>query len=75
MYIPGVTCNTDNGSACDMNVNKDHDKSPNHARDKGPSHMDVRSMVLEELHQALYSVHLGYQKTITTTRKFYFCLD
>ena len=27
---------------------------------------------MDEIHQALYSGHLGYQKTIATTRKQYF---
>ena len=33
---------------------------------------DLRRVVMDEIHQALYSSHLGYQKTIATTRKYYF---
>ena len=29
---------------------------------------------MDEIHQALYSRHLGYQKTISTARKQYFWL-
>ena len=32
----------------------------------------LRRVVMDEIHQALYSGHLGSQKTIATTRKQYF---
>ena len=32
----------------------------------------LRRAVMDEIHQALYSGHLGYQKTIATARKQYF---
>lgn len=32
----------------------------------------MRKQVLDELHQALYSAHLGYQKTMIVARKSYF---
>ena len=32
----------------------------------------LRIVVMDEIHQALYSGHLGYQKTIATARKQYF---
>ena len=33
---------------------------------------DLRRVVMDEIHQALYSGHLGYQKTIAIARKQYF---
>ena len=33
----------------------------------------LRRIVMDEIHQAPYSGHLGYQKTIATARKQYFC--
>ena len=32
----------------------------------------LRRVVMDEIYQAPYSGHLGYQKTITTARKQYF---
>ena len=32
----------------------------------------LRRVVMDEIHQTSYSGHLGYQKTIATTRKQYF---
>ena len=32
----------------------------------------LRRVVMDEIHQTLYSGHPGYQKTIATTRKKYF---
>ena len=37
-----------------------------------PNVADLRRFVMDEIHQALYSGHPGYQKTIATTRKQYF---
>ena len=34
--------------------------------------VDLRRVVMDEIHQALYSGHPGYQKTIATARKQYF---
>src|SRR5713101_4413041 len=34
----------------------------------------LRRVVMDEIHQALYSGHPGYQKTIATARKQYFWL-
>ena len=33
---------------------------------------NLRIIVMDEIHQAPYFGHLGYQKTIATTRKHYF---
>ena len=37
-----------------------------------PDVVDLRRVVMDEIHQAPYSGHPGYQKTITTARKQYF---
>ena len=37
-----------------------------------PSVADLRRVVMDEIHQAPYSGHPGYQRTIATTRKQYF---
>ena len=37
-----------------------------------PSVADWRRIVMDEIHQAPYSCHPGYQKTIATARKQYF---
>ena len=37
-----------------------------------PDVADLRRVVMDEIHQAPYSGHPGYQKTITTARKQYF---
>ena len=37
-----------------------------------PNVEDLRRIVMDEIHQAPYSDHPGYQKTISTTRKQYF---
>ena len=37
-----------------------------------PNVADLRRVVMDEIHQAPYSRHLGYQKTIATARKKYF---
>ena len=37
-----------------------------------PNVVDLRRIVLDKIHQAPYSDHPGYQKTIATTRKQYF---
>ena len=37
-----------------------------------PNVADLRMIVMDEIHQAPYSGHPGYQKTIATTRKKYF---
>ena len=34
-----------------------------------PNVSDLRRVVMDEIHQAPYSGHLGYQKTIATARK------
>ena len=34
-----------------------------------PNVADLRRVVIDEIHQDLYSSHLGYQKTIATARK------
>ena len=34
-----------------------------------PNVADLRRVVMDEIHQALYSSHPGYQKTIATARK------
>ena len=39
-----------------------------------PNVVDLRRVVMDEIHQALYSSHPGYQKTIATARKQYFWL-
>ena len=39
-----------------------------------PNVIELRRVVMDEIHQAPYSGHPGYQKTIATTRKQYFCL-
>ena len=36
---------------------------------------DFRRFVMDEIHQAPYFFHLGYQKTIATARKQYFWLE
>ena len=38
-----------------------------------PDVADLRRVVMDEIHQAPYSGHPGYQKTIATARKQYFC--
>ena len=37
-----------------------------------PNVADLTRMVMDEIHQAPYSCHPGYQKTIATARKQYF---
>ena len=37
-----------------------------------PNVEDLRRIVIDEIHQALYSGHPGYQKTISTVKKQYF---
>ena len=37
-----------------------------------PNVADLRRIVMDEIHQAPYSSHLVYKKTIATTRKQYF---
>ena len=37
-----------------------------------PNVVDLRRVVMDEIHQALYSGHPGYQKTIAMARKQYF---
>ena len=37
-----------------------------------PNVAELRRVVMDEIHQAPYSGHPGYQKTISTTRKKYF---
>ena len=37
-----------------------------------PNVADLRRVVMNEIHQALYSNHPGYQKTIAIARKQYF---
>ena len=37
-----------------------------------PDATDLRRIVMDEIHQAPYSSHLGYQKTIATAKKQYF---
>ena len=37
-----------------------------------PNMADLRRIVMDEIHQALYSGHPGYHKTIATARKQYF---
>ena len=37
-----------------------------------PNVVDPRRIVMNEIHQAPYSGHPGYQKTIATTREQYF---
>ena len=37
-----------------------------------PKVVDLRRVVMDEIHQAPYSGHPGYQKTIATARKQYF---
>ena len=37
-----------------------------------PNVVDLRRVVMDEIHQAPYSGHPGYQKTIATARKQYF---
>ena len=37
-----------------------------------PNVADLRGIVMDEIHQAPYFGHLGYQKTIATSRKPYF---
>ena len=37
-----------------------------------PNVADLRRVVMDEIHQAPYSGHPGYQKTIATSRKQYF---
>ena len=37
-----------------------------------PNVADLRRIVMDEIHQAPYSSHPGYQKTIATARKQYF---
>ena len=34
---------------------------------------DLRRVFMDEIHQTLYSGHPGYQKTIATAKKQYFC--
>ena len=34
-----------------------------------PNAIDLRRVVMDEIHQTPYSSHLGYQKTIATARK------
>ena len=40
--------------------------------DEVVNHFWVLTVVMDEIHQAPYSGHLGYQKTIATARKKYF---
>ena len=37
-----------------------------------PDVADLKRVVMDEIHQALYSCHPGYQKMIDTARKQYF---
>ena len=37
-----------------------------------PNVEDFRRIVMDEIHQDPYFGHLGYQKTIATTKKYYF---
>ena len=37
-----------------------------------PNSGDIRKMVLKEMHNVSYVGHLGYLKTITTIRKWYY---
>ena len=37
-----------------------------------PNIADLRRVVMDEIHQAPYSSHQGYHKTISTSRKQYF---
>ena len=37
-----------------------------------PSVADLRRVIMDEIHQAPYSSHPGYQKTIAIARKQYF---
>ena len=37
-----------------------------------PNVAELRRVFMDEIHQAPYSGHPGYQKTIATTRKHYF---
>ena len=39
-----------------------------------PNVASLRRIVMDEIHQAPYSGHPGYQKIIATARKQYFCL-
>ena len=39
-----------------------------------PNVVDLRRNVIDEIHEAPYSGHLRYQKTISTARKQYFWL-
>ena len=40
-----------------------------------PNVANLRRVVMDEIHQAPYSGHPGYQKTIATTIKQYFWLN
>jgi hypothetical protein len=39
-----------------------------------PSSGELRNLVLKEMHDVSYAIHLGYQKTITTVRSYFFWL-
>ena len=55
---------------------RDYDDNHVEGRDQGYdecfSHDRLRKVVLDELHQAPYSSHPGYQKIVTTMHKLYF---
>lgn len=72
MYISTVPHDKDSSNARDKNINRDHDIDRDSTHEKEFNRVDLGREVLDELHQAPYLEHLGYQKTITTTRKLYF---
>jgi hypothetical protein len=38
-----------------------------------PNSMDLKLMILNEIHKKPYSGHLGYHKIVTTLRKQFYC--
>lgn len=53
----------------DAEGSRKHDKDSNSARDIDPTRIDLRKIVLDELHQVPYLAHLGYQKVVIATLK------
>lgn len=57
---------------CDKIHGSNHARSHDEHRNRYFSRMELRKMVLDELHQVPYSTHLGYQKKIAAACKLYF---
>lgn len=59
------------GNKCDGGNNRNCDGYFNHNHDEDFDHATIRRVVINELHQAPYSVHPGYNKMVTVMWKLY----